>query len=194
MKKICTCCKTEKPFCDFSKDSKGRDGLRSRCKTCDVAAVMRRREENLQSHREKQKAWREKSQDHIKKSREDYKLQNPDAHKIYYRENKERQLEKAKKWRAKNLHRWAMAEAARRVRKKRHTAAWADKSKMLAIYAECRAMRDRGHDVQVDHIVPLKGKTVSGLHCEANLRIIPSRENASKRNLHWPDMAQGGGA
>lgn len=47
--------------------------------------------------------------------------------------------------------------------------------------------------MSVDHAVPLYGEVndvhvVCGLHCEANLAIIPLRENKAKGNRHWPDI------
>jgi hypothetical protein len=40
----------------------------------------------------------------------------------------------------------------------------------------------------VDHIVPLVSKFVCGLHCEANLQLLPGPENQRKGNRVWPDM------
>jgi len=62
------------------------------------------------------------------------------------------------------------------------TPAWADLGRIAEFYANA----PEGCDV--DHIVPLVSPIVCGLHCEANLQYLPSAENQSKRNFHWPDM------
>jgi 5-methylcytosine-specific restriction endonuclease McrA len=51
------------------------------------------------------------------------------------------------------------------------------------IYDNARKLREiHGLDVQVDHIIPIKGKNVSGLHVPWNLRIIKTELNRLKAN------------
>ena len=57
-----------------------------------------------------------------------------------------------------------------------------DLLEMESIYAYCAALRRVGLDYHVDHIVPLRGKTVSGLHAPWNLQVISGQENVQKGN------------
>lgn len=57
------------------------------------------------------------------------------------------------------------------------TPSWADKAEIAKIYIEARKQM-----LSVDHIIPLRGKLVSGLHVENNLQIVSKSVNASKGN------------
>ena len=56
---------------------------------------------------------------------------------------------------------------------------WADMDKIREIYV------NRPEDCHVDHIVPLRGKNVSGLHVEHNLQYLPIMENMRKHNNYF---------
>lgn len=70
-----------------------------------------------------------------------------------------------------------------RDRHVRHaTPPWADRAAIRAVYREARKLRSLGYDVHVDHVVPLRGALVSGLHVASNLRIIHAHANLAKGN------------
>ena len=78
----------------------------------------------------------------------------------------------------------------RRQRRLR-TPTWADRSKIAAIYREARRLtHETGELYVVDHIVPMCGGIVDGLHVDYNLRVIHWRENAIKGAFWWPDMPE----
>lgn len=71
-------------------------------------------------------------------------------------------------------------------RNRQATPSWltsGQKQDIAAIYEhmrDCKAVT--GEDYHVDHIVPLKGETVCGLHVPWNLQVMPADVNISKSN------------
>jgi hypothetical protein len=91
-------------------------------------------------------------------------------------------------WRKNNLGLVLADCANRRAAKIQRTPAWLsefDKLKIKCLY-QLAAMRNRESDQKwhVDHIIPLQGANVSGLHVPGNLRVIPALDNMRKNNLH----------
>jgi hypothetical protein len=80
--------------------------------------------------------------------------------------------------------------AKRRTAKLQRTPAWltVDDYWMLEQAYELAALRTKmfGFSWHVDHIIPLQGKLVSGLHVPTNVRVIPGVENVKKANRYAP--------
>lgn len=92
-------------------------------------------------------------------------------------------------WAKDNRAKRAVTEANRRAAKVQNTPSWADQTKIAEFYETADGLSMlTGAWYHVDHIVPLRGKTVCGLHCEANLQVLPGLENIGKGNRHWPDQ------
>lgn len=70
--------------------------------------------------------------------------------------------------------------ARRKAKKLQRTPAWANLEKIKNIYQLC----PEGH--HVDHIIPLQGKLVSGLHVPENLQYLTKEENLKKGNKYTP--------
>jgi len=116
----------------------------------------------------------------------------------YYLRNKEEVKKRSKEWAEKNPERyketkkiWCEKNKDRcleYVRRKqclmrKHRPPWADKEMIKAIYSGARiATMLFERDFQVDHIVPLNHKYISGLHVPDNLQILTAEENLIKSN------------
>lgn len=75
------------------------------------------------------------------------------------------------------------ATARRRSAKMLRMPRWADATAIRQIYAAARALsRATGTQHHVDHIYPLQGRLVSGLHVAGNLQILPGADNCRKSN------------
>jgi hypothetical protein len=55
---------------------------------------------------------------------------------------------------------------------------WSERKEIQEFFRRCP------DGLEVDHVIPLAGKTVSGLHVLANLQYVTKRQNAAKGNRH----------
>ena len=163
--KRCAQCGKYKTVDCFGGDKKRPDGLRPWCKECHNACNKKWREANKdyyklrhQENPERRKAYDAK-----------YVKNNPDYLKAYYQNNKETIIGNVNKRRTKATY---------------ATPVWADKAKMRMIYRIASNLNNLHGYIKyhVDHVVPLQGKTVSGLHVHNNLRILLADENRRKKN------------
>ena len=101
----------------------------------------------------------------------------------YYLANKDTVLAKHKNYAANNRGARNAIEAKRRAAKLERTVSWGCKESIDYIYNQSAALTKLlGIEFQVDHIYPMQGELVSGLHVEGNLQIIPATLNQRKSN------------
>lgn len=93
-------------------------------------------------------------------------------------------------WLKDNRHVIRELNAGRKRRVRRATPPWADRAAIRAVYKEADQISlETGILHHVDHIVPISGENVSGLHVHWNLRPLPWRDNLSKKNKVIEEMA-----
>ena len=162
--KHCPSCKETKPSSKFSKSSKRYDGLQSHCKFC---------------RSERRKADYLKNKDREIELSKVWTKNNPEAVKA--KTVKHRQSEHGSAYyNAKN--------AKHRARKLSATPEWLtpeDHNDIKAMYLLAKKFEGLcGIKYHVDHIVPLKGENVCGLHVPWNLQLLPASINISKSNKY----------
>lgn len=108
--------------------------------------------------------------------KEEIKPKMREYSKIYHQLNKEKRNKQIAEWKKNNLHVRRVYEANRRAFKLKATPSWSNKKDIKEFYFNC----PKGFEV--DHIIPLKGKNVCGLHVLNNLQYLTKSENCRKRN------------
>lgn len=177
MSKECTRCKATKPKVDFPRNKRYRDGFGSWCKQC---------------HKERGSEWAKENRERLNEKAAHWRANNPEKQREisrkHHNKNKASRAEyNAARGKANKDKRRATA-AKRKAAKLQATPVWADLKAIARIYKEAmRVQTSTGCRMHVDHTIPLQSNIVCGLHCEANLRIIPGDENEAKKNYWWPD-------
>jgi hypothetical protein len=197
--KCCTLCKLTKPRSDFRAEKRTSIGLQSRCKACesayaktpevrakakaycektynDPARVAYRREYAKQPHvKQKNNArtvvWQKENAKRVKANNDAWRAANSDKKRAINAD-----------WNSRNQPSKAASLAKYRATKEKATPSWADLSAIKEFYVKASSC-----GMEVDHVIPLHGKNVCGLHVENNLQLLSKFENCSKGN-RWGDQ------
>jgi hypothetical protein len=105
---------------------------------------------------------------------------------VYYHRDGDKSCARQLKRQKLNPAPYAANAAKYRAVKLQRTPGWLGKAELSAMrqfYAlAAQQTKTSGFSWHVDHIVPLQGATVSGLHVPSNLQVIPAAQNIAKHN------------
>lgn len=206
--KLCKRCGIIKPHSEYTPSKVTSDKCQSYCRACYAELAKNRRLKNPEKYKEQDIAFKNRHRDLINKRKREARQANLEKYrterKKQYYKNREQELKKAREYKAKHAEQLAKKQSEylkqnphisryftskRRAAEKMATPAWASSKKIMEFYITADGLgMCTGDWYEVDHIVPLQSKLVCGLHCEANLQVLPRSENRSKSNRYWPDM------
>jgi hypothetical protein len=188
--KTCGHCGVDKPLSEFYKRVDSPDGYRNDCKECRKQAVIKR-----------YYADHEKGKLRLKLAHANKLSKNPNWYVENYAKTKERDLAHSKKayqqkaeerkakqraWSKTNRGTANALSKRYKLKKLNATPSWLSEFDLFAMKCKYQvaAMLNK-HGVEawhVDHIVPIRGKDVCGLHVPWNLQVIPAKDNLAKSN------------
>jgi len=162
----CRVCGQTKDLSEFYKDKSKKSGYSTICKNCGRA---------------KRKAYYESNKEKVLKANKKWLANNP-----------EKRLEQQRRYTKKNkesVNAYARFNSSNyRASKELKTPNWLSeqhRKEIREIYAHARDCEIvSGEKYHVDHIVPLNGESISGLHVPWNLQVLPSDLNIAKSNSY----------
>lgn len=195
--KKCNKCSKEKDLRLFSEHKTNKDGFYGECKECRNNASIEYRKRNKDKGIEYRKKWSKENPEYFKTRYENNKCTILESQREHYNDNKEIYRARQQEWVNNN-------KAKSNAIKKRYKAAkikadpthgnkenpWNNPEWLEFNNLAIQEFYDKAQELSVltglvyhvDHIIPLQGKLVCGLHVYNNLQVLLSTDNISKKN------------
>ena len=173
--KQCSKCNLMLNLDAFYSSKRHKDCLLSHCKQCESLRSKLKNQNNKDTRLAKSKKYREQNKEKCSQISKDWRNRN-----------KQRVASVLRNWAENNKDKVNAKWMKRKTSKIKRTPPWltADHFKKIEhIYFLAKnASKVSGEPYEVDHIIPLQGKTVSGLHVPWNLQVLPKYLNRKKSN------------
>ena len=190
--KTCSKCKTEKSTDMFYNKAASSDGKTSACKKCIGIVDKRWKLANKEKVATARSEYVDRNRAKINAACREWQRNNPEKRREmaadWYQRNKARKRETDKIWTEENRDKKNYLSSMYRASKKYRTPNWLteqDLEIIKALYTLAQQLTEStGISHEVDHIIPMNGKDVSGLHCPLNLQVITKETNRKKYNRY----------
>jgi hypothetical protein len=159
------------------------------CAACASTRKQAWNSSNPEKRNAQKRNWVNANLDKVKALKSAEQKRNRPAATARARKYREANLEKTRAaksaWAKANPAKGAAKTSAYRAKRLNATPAWADQAKIDEYYETANGLSMLlGEWYHVDHVIPLQGKTVCGLHVHNNLQILTAYANQSKSNSY----------
>jgi 5-methylcytosine-specific restriction endonuclease McrA len=156
----CKCGETD--ITQFNKDRSRPGGYAYICRKCERVKSLKYEQEHVES---------------IKAAKQVYRTKNRERRNKYYNA-----------WAKANRQKMTAKTARRLAAQEKRVPSWLteeDWALIHSFYAKAAELtKNTGIPHEVDHIIPLRGENISGLHVPSNLQVLTKHQNAVKSNKY----------
>jgi len=179
--KYCYKCQETKFLDAFGRNKSKKDGLSTECKLCKRQGDKQYYQANSEKVKQTVAKYRQENPEKVSQVKKDwYALNKKDVYNknnSYRKLNPDKSYEYQKKYREANRGKRTAWLAKYRSTKLQATPPWFEKDLVETVYIKAKEW-----GFAVDHVIPLQGENVCGLHCWENLQLLDPMLNSSKGN------------